>query len=75
MWNVTAILLFILVFISPYFITTWRQFLQQVMSKLHWFAEKRQNILYNQIFAFFLFSKKHDWIFDVNDGVESETLF
>ena len=45
MWNVTAILLFILVFISPYFITTWRQFLQQVMSKLHWFAEKIQNIL------------------------------
>ena len=40
MWQ--QFLLFILVFISPYFITTWRQFLQQVMSKLHWFAEKNK---------------------------------
>ena len=53
MWQ--QFLLFILVFISPYFITTWRQFLQQVMSKLHWFAEKNKKSCKTNFLVDFIF--------------------
>ena len=73
MWQ--QFLLFILVFISPYFITTWRQFLQQVMSKLHWFAEKNKiscktNFLVDFIFPEILLNLWYgEWCWRVRNSI------